>query len=50
MNEKYQCDECLTIFTGIGDDMCPECGGKMHLIIDTSILADELLKFIKKII
>lgn len=31
--EKYQCNDCLTIFTGIGDLQCPECEGKMHKII-----------------
>ncbi len=34
--EKYQCNECLTIFTGIGSDTCPKCEGEMHLIINNS--------------
>jgi len=33
---KMQCNECLTIFTGIGDLTCPECEGIMHEIINTS--------------
>lgn len=30
--EKWQCIDCYTIFTGIGDLHCPECDGSMHEI------------------
>lgn len=33
--EKLQCNKCLTIFTGIGDEFCPECNGIMSKIIHT---------------
>lgn len=32
MTQKTQCNDCLTIFTGIGDRECPECEGTMHEI------------------
>lgn len=28
---KYQCNKCLTIFTGIEDTKCPECEGEIEL-------------------
>ena len=34
--QKWQCNDCFTIFTGIGSDMCPECEGTMHEIINTT--------------
>jgi len=42
--EKTQCDKCLTIFTGMGDLQCPECGGKMHTIINTSLPKEEIFR------
>ena len=32
MERKTQCNDYKTIFTGIGDDTCPECEGVMHEI------------------
>ena len=39
--EKVQCNDCLTIFTGIGDEFCPECSGTMSVIINTSDKIEE---------
>lgn len=38
---KWQCNECLTIFTGIGDEFCPQCEGTMSKIINTSSPKEE---------
>jgi hypothetical protein len=43
---KYQCNECLTIFTGLSDfKTCPECEGSMHEIEYT---APQICKYCKK--
>lgn len=42
---KHQCNDCLTIFTGLSDfKVCPECEGSMHEIINASYwnMADNL--------
>lgn len=48
--EKYQCNECNLIFTGIGTDTCLECEGILHKIeeVNTPLNSDWREGFDKK--